>query len=97
MKGRFSLALMVVAAFVLALSLPVQASKTDDQIISSAKKSYVFKHNLKDDDIKIFFSFEGGSGLSAGAQRAGAGFQDRRPNHRVSQKVLRVQAQPQGR
>ena len=53
MKARFSLALMVVAAFLLALSLPVQASKTDDQIISSAKKSYVFKHNLKDDDIKI--------------------------------------------
>jgi osmotically-inducible protein OsmY len=53
MKSRFSLALLVVAAFLLALSLPVQASKTDDQIISSAKKSYVFKHNLKDDDIKI--------------------------------------------
>jgi len=53
MKARFSLALMVVAAFLLALSLPVQASKTDDQIVSSAKKSYVFKHNLKDDDIKI--------------------------------------------
>ena len=53
MKARFSLALMVVAAFLLALSLPVQASKTDDQIISSAKKSYVFKNNLKDDDIKI--------------------------------------------
>jgi osmotically-inducible protein OsmY len=53
MKARFSLALMVVAAFLLALSLPVQASKTDDQIISSAQKSYVFKHNLKDDDIKI--------------------------------------------
>jgi osmotically-inducible protein OsmY len=53
MKARFSLALMVVAAFLLALSLPVQASKTDDQIISSAKNSYVFKHNLKDDDIKI--------------------------------------------
>jgi hyperosmotically inducible protein len=53
MKARFSIALMVVAAFLLALSLPVQASKTDDQIISSAQKSYVFKHNLKDDDIKI--------------------------------------------
>jgi hypothetical protein len=53
MKARFCLALMVVATFLLALSLPVQASKTDDQIISSAQKSYVFKHNLKDDDIKI--------------------------------------------
>ena len=53
MKARFSLALMVVAAFLLALSVPVQASKIDDQIISSAKKSYVFKNYLKDDDIKI--------------------------------------------
>jgi osmotically-inducible protein OsmY len=44
---------MVVVAFLLALSLPVQASKTDEQIVSSAKKSYVFNHNLKDDDIKI--------------------------------------------
>jgi hyperosmotically inducible periplasmic protein len=53
MKSRFSLALIVVAAFLLALNLPVQASKTDDQIVSSAKNSYVFKNNLKNDDIKI--------------------------------------------
>jgi osmotically-inducible protein OsmY len=34
-------------------SMPVLASKTDDRIESSAKKSYVFKTYLKDDDIKI--------------------------------------------
>jgi osmotically-inducible protein OsmY len=53
MKVKFSLALIVVAVVLLALSLPVQASKKDDQIISSAKNSYVFKNNLKNDDIKI--------------------------------------------
>jgi len=44
---------MVAAVAMLALSLPVHASKMDDQIVSSAKKSYVFKNYLKDDDIKI--------------------------------------------
>jgi len=34
-------------------SVPVYASKTDDRIESSARKSYVFKTYLKDDDIKI--------------------------------------------
>ena len=53
MKAKFPLALMLVAVALLALSVPVQASKMDDQIISSAKKSYVFRNNLKDDDIKI--------------------------------------------
>lgn len=53
MKAKFSLALMVVAGFLMALSVPVQASKTDDQIVSSIKSSYVFKNNLKNDDIKI--------------------------------------------
>ena len=33
--------------------LPVHASKMDDRIELSAKKSYVFKTYLKDDDIKI--------------------------------------------
>jgi osmotically-inducible protein OsmY len=37
----------------LAFSLPVQASKTDDRIESTARKSYVFKTYLKGDDIKI--------------------------------------------
>ena len=53
MKAKYSIALMVAAVALLALSVPVQASKMDDQIISSAKKSYVFKNYLKDDDIKI--------------------------------------------
>jgi len=43
----------VAAAALLALSLPVAASKTDDRIESSAKQSYVFMTYLKADDIKI--------------------------------------------
>ena len=41
------------AVALLAFSMPVHASKMDDRIESSAKKSYVFKTYLKDDDIKI--------------------------------------------
>ena len=43
---------MVVVAL-LAISMPVYASKMDDRIETSAKKSYVFKTYLKADDIKI--------------------------------------------
>ena len=43
--------LAVVAMFT--TSMPVYASKTDDRIESSARKSYVFKTYLSDDDIKI--------------------------------------------
>ena len=53
MKAKYSIALMVAVVALLAISVPVQASKMDDQIVSSAKKSYVFKNYLKDDDIKI--------------------------------------------
>ena len=53
MKAKYSIILMLAAVALLALSLPVQASKTDDQIVSSAKNSYVFKNHLKNDDIKI--------------------------------------------
>jgi len=53
MKAKYSITLMVVAAALLAISVPVQASKADDQIVSSAKNSYVFKNYLKNDDIKI--------------------------------------------
>jgi hyperosmotically inducible protein len=53
MKTIYSVALMVAAAALLALGMPAYASKTDDRIESSAKKSYVFKTYLKDDDIKI--------------------------------------------
>jgi osmotically-inducible protein OsmY len=44
---------MVAAVALLVNSVPVYASKTDDRIESSAKKSYVFKTYLKNDDIKI--------------------------------------------
>ena len=53
MKAKYSIALMLAAVALLALSVPVQASKTDDQIVSSAKNSYVFKNYLKNDDVKI--------------------------------------------
>jgi len=44
---------MLAAVVLLVFSVPVQASKVDDQIVSSAKNSYVFKNYLKNDDIKI--------------------------------------------
>ena len=53
MKAIYSVALLVAVAALLVISMPVHASKTDDRIESSAKKSYVFKTYLKDDDIKI--------------------------------------------
>jgi hyperosmotically inducible periplasmic protein len=54
MKAKHRIAVIMVAAVaLLAFSVPVQASKMDDRIASSAKKSYVFKTYLKADDIKI--------------------------------------------
>lgn len=53
MKAKHFLSLVVAAVAILAFSMPVQASKSDDSIESLAKKSYVFKTYLKDDDIKI--------------------------------------------
>jgi osmotically-inducible protein OsmY len=44
---------MLAAASLLSLGMPAYAAKADDRIESSAKKSYVFKTYLKDDDIKI--------------------------------------------
>jgi len=52
-KGMYFVVLIVAAVALLAITMPVYASKTDDRIESSAKKSYVFKTYLKDDDIKI--------------------------------------------
>jgi osmotically-inducible protein OsmY len=50
----YSLVTIAVAAVaLLTLSMPAQASKTDDRIESSAKNSYVFMTYLKGDDIKI--------------------------------------------
>ena len=53
MKAKVSLATMLVAVTLLAFSVSGRASKTDDQIVSSSKSSYVFKNHLKNDDIKI--------------------------------------------
>jgi hyperosmotically inducible periplasmic protein len=53
MKAIYSAALMATAFALLVISVPVYASKTDDRIESSARKSYIFKTYLKDDDIKI--------------------------------------------
>jgi osmotically-inducible protein OsmY len=46
------LALCAATSGILATSISARASDTDDRIVSSAKKSYVFKTYLKDDSIK---------------------------------------------
>ena len=53
MKVKYSVFLMAAAVALLALSAPVQASKMDNRIESSAKQSYVFKTYLDDDHIKV--------------------------------------------
>ena len=53
MKAIYSISLMVAAVALLAISMPVHASKMDDRIESSARKSHVFKTYLQADDIKI--------------------------------------------
>ena len=55
MKKVYRLVVMMVAAVaaLLTLSVPVDASKMDNRIESSAKKTYVFKTYLQADDIKI--------------------------------------------
>lgn len=45
--------MMMVVAVILMLNMPVQASQMDNRIESSAKKSYVFKTYLQNDDIKV--------------------------------------------
>ena len=52
-KTTYSAVLMMAVVALLVTSMPVYASKMDDRIESSAKKSYVFKTYLKGDDIKI--------------------------------------------
>jgi len=52
-KVIYTAALMMAAFALLVFNAPANASKTDDRIESSARKSYVFKTYLKDDDIKI--------------------------------------------
>ncbi len=53
MKARHFIFLAVAAMALLAFSAPVQASKMDSRIESSAKQSYLFKTYLQGDDIKI--------------------------------------------
>ena len=53
MKAIYSISIMVAVVALLAISVPVHASKMDDRIESTAKKSYVFKTYLQADDIKI--------------------------------------------
>jgi len=45
--------ILVAASALLLVGAPARASQTDDRIESSAKKSYVFKHYLTGDSIKI--------------------------------------------
>ena len=52
-KVIYSISLVVAAAALFMLSVPVQASQMDDRIESTARNSYVFKTFLQDDDIKI--------------------------------------------
>ena len=52
-KAIYFVSLLAVVAALLMLSMPVYASKMDSRIESTAKKSYVFKTFLKNDDIKI--------------------------------------------
>ena len=52
-KTICSISLMAVAAAVLMLGMPVQASEMDDRIESTARQSHVFRTYLKADDIKI--------------------------------------------
>lgn len=54
MKTMYRLIVTMVAAVaLLALSMPVYASRMDSRIESTARQSYVFKTFLKGDDIKI--------------------------------------------
>jgi hyperosmotically inducible protein len=53
MKVIYSIFLMVVAAALLAISMPVYASKMDSRIEISAKQTYLYNLFLTDDDIKI--------------------------------------------
>ena len=53
MKTMYSISLIAAAVTLIGLSMPVHASKLDNGIESSAKKSHVFKTYLKDDKIKL--------------------------------------------
>jgi hyperosmotically inducible periplasmic protein len=50
---NYRLAMTTILASMLVVSAPVFASGTDDNIVASAKQSYVFKTYLKGDDVTI--------------------------------------------
>lgn len=52
-KTTYTLTIIAVIALLIGSSVPLQASRIDGKIKSSAKKSYVFKTYLKGDKIKI--------------------------------------------
>lgn len=52
MKSTHSLAIVAAVGVLLTMNASLHADKTDDRIVSSAKKSHVFKTYLKDDAIK---------------------------------------------
>jgi hyperosmotically inducible periplasmic protein len=53
MKTKYSIFVMIAAVALLAISVPLYASKLDDRIESSARNSYVFRTYLNGDDVKI--------------------------------------------
>jgi hyperosmotically inducible periplasmic protein len=53
MKVMYFMVLMVAAVALSAISAPLYASRMDDRIESSARKSYIFQTYLLGDDIKI--------------------------------------------
>jgi len=54
MKVMYRVTLMVAAAALLSISVPVHASRMDDRIESTARRSYVFRaYRLQADDIKV--------------------------------------------
>lgn len=53
MKVIYAIPVVIAALTLLFISLPVQASSTDDSIEAAAKKSHVFTRYLQGDDIKV--------------------------------------------
>jgi hyperosmotically inducible periplasmic protein len=53
MKARYPLALMLAAMMLLGACTTMRGSETDSRIEASAKKPYVYRTYLKDDDIRI--------------------------------------------
>lgn len=51
MKVNYSKVFFVVMFVILLTNIPVYANQTDDQIVSSANNSYVYKNYLKDDSV----------------------------------------------